>query len=161
MMRVAALGVFSFLGIIVFVVAFIVSIIRKKSKKIPLIGFAACLVICAVALSNIPTQDQIVNYNVVNSSDYVRDGKQCISYRVAIDSKATETQMRAVYDKVTDDSYYLHTVFFYETEDDIERGLGFTLAELEELEKGGKPVFSLTSYSRADLDSLREKVSEK
>ncbi len=74
-------------------------------------------------------------YSVVSSSDYVRDGRLCVGYRVAVDADLTEAELNLVFDAVTDDDYYLHTVWFYS---DAERaGVDvFDVAMFEEVAEG-------------------------
>lgn len=63
-----------------------------------------------------------MQYKVVNTSDYVRDGQKCKAYRVVIDKDATDAQMLEVFFKLNKDGYYQHTVWFYGSEQEVEEG---------------------------------------
>ncbi len=56
-----------------------------------------------------------VDWEIVSRQSYVRDGKQCIGYRVYIDARdAKNSVYNAIYREITkDDGKYLHTVWFY------------------------------------------------
>ena len=57
------------------------------------------------------------DWDIVSTSDYIRDGQKCIGYRVYITpSYATNESMKDIFTYLTkQDSYYLHTVWFYHT----------------------------------------------
>ncbi len=55
-----------------------------------------------------------VDWEIISSQSYVRDGQQCMGYRVYINADdANNSAYRAIFQEVTDDGKYLHTVWFY------------------------------------------------
>ena len=105
-------------------------------KKKLLIGVAVVVLLVSFlgGGSNAP------DYAVESKSPYVRDSKECMAYRVIVDSQISEEDMRLVYDEVTEDEYYLHTVWFYATEAEAEGP--YTIGQLEEIEEGADPAFT-------------------
>lgn len=80
-----------------------------------------------------------VDYETVSTSEYARDGKKCIGYRVYVpDKDATDEQLLDIYSKVTNDAYYLHTVWIYFDRKEAEGGLAS--ATIEETSKGVTPT---------------------
>lgn len=81
-----------------------------------------------------------IDWEQVNTSEYVRDGKKCIAYRVYVEDKeATDAQLLDVYKSViSKDSYYLHTVWIYFDRNEAEGGLAS--ATIEETQKGTMPT---------------------
>ena len=57
------------------------------------------------------------DWDIVSTSDYIRDGQKCIGYRIYITSSyATNESMKDIFTYLTkQDNYYLHTVWFYHT----------------------------------------------
>jgi len=53
------------------------------------------------------------NYSLVDKQKYVRDGKLCMGYYVAINPKATNEELYKVFYHVCNDKYFLHTVWFF------------------------------------------------
>lgn len=56
-------------------------------------------------------------WDIVSTSNYVRNGQKCIGYRVYIsNSYATDESMKDIFTYLTkQDGYYLHTVWYYHT----------------------------------------------
>lgn len=80
-----------------------------------------------------------LDYTIVDSSDYVRDGQICKAYRIVVDKNATESQLKNIYHKVSDsDGSYLHTIWFYSDAAIAGNDL-YDVAMLEELTKGEEP----------------------
>lgn len=82
-----------------------------------------------------------IEYTKTDSTqDYVRDGKECIGYYVAVSPDATEDQLKQAFKEITEgDGYYLHTVYFCS---DVSKanGTGFDVAMVEEESEGADPV---------------------
>lgn len=78
-------------------------------------------------------------FEVISSSAYVRDGKECIAYRATIGEQETnDKRILEAFEKITEnDEYYLHTVFFYTTK---EAATGaFDRYKVEEISQYKKP----------------------
>ena len=91
----------------------------NKTKKICLIifivaaaGFVAFFIIKSISGGKKKPE---LSFEVVSSSEYARDGKKCKAYRVYVESKPSAKEAREIFEYVTDDSYYLHTVWFFRT----------------------------------------------
>ena len=86
-------------------------------------------------------QDEKIEYTKTDATQaYVRDGKECIGYYVAVSPDATEDQLKQAFKEVTEgDGYYLHTVYFCS---DVSKanGTGFDVAMVEEESEGADPV---------------------
>lgn len=107
-----------------------------------------------------PSAPDIPVYQSIDSSEYIRDNKKCIGYRVEIGDGATEEEMREVYeDVIAGDSYYLHTVWFYGLSSDVVNVGSYTVGMLEEVSPGASPVFSLPTYSQDLIESMRARAS--
>lgn len=129
---------------------------KKGSKKKLLLIAAAVVIIGAAALSgnsgnktNTGTgsaETETVNapeYENVSNDEYVRDGKQCVSYRVSVSSDLTDDELTAVFNDVCNgDDYYLHTVYFYSNSDIANGGDAYDVAMLEETAAGSDPVIT-------------------
>ncbi len=78
------------------------------------------------------------NVEYVLSDDtqlYIRDGRECIAYRVIIEDKVSEKELIEVFDVITDsDGYYLHTMWVYSNEEELRNQI-WTVASLEEYDK--------------------------
>ncbi len=58
--------------------------------------------------------DADIAWEIISTQDYVRDNKECIGYRIYINTdKASEQQYRSIFQEITDDGKYLHTIWFY------------------------------------------------
>lgn len=93
---------------------------NARGKKI-LIGiviiFIVFLGICYIADSARNNKIKNAGWKVVSDSHYTRDGKSCIGYRVYLPEDLwSDEDIRTVYHFVTDDDYYMHTVWFYRSE---------------------------------------------
>lgn len=103
---------------------------------IPLFMFSACGSAGSASAPAVPS------YTTGESSEYVRDGEKCISYRVCAGTDLSEDDLLAVYNDVTNgDGYYLHTVWFYSSSDCIG---AYDVAQVEELESGADPVVTFS-----------------
>lgn len=60
-----------------------------------------------------PTVRKGEGWKIISQQSYVRDGKKCMGYRVFIDHRADSSERKEIFNAVTNDSYYLHTVWFY------------------------------------------------
>lgn len=69
-------------------------------------------------------------WEVVSTQSYVRDGKECMGYRVYVSSNCPATKYE-IFEAVTNDSYYKHTVWFYHSKSDAD-GSGLSYDSIEE-----------------------------
>jgi len=61
-----------------------------------------------------PIADEDIKWEIVSTQDYIRDNKECIGYRIYINTeKASELQYRSIFEEITEDGKYLHTIWFY------------------------------------------------
>lgn len=75
------------------------------------------LIISFIADSARNNKIKNAGWKVVSDSHYTRDGKSCIGYRVYLPEDLwSDEDIRTVYHFVTDDDYYMHTVWFYRSE---------------------------------------------
>lgn len=126
---------------------------KKGSKKKLLLIAAAVVIIGAAALSgnsgnkantgSAETETvKTPEYENVSNSEYVRDGKKCIAYRVSVSSDPTDDELTAVFNDVCNDDYYLHTVWFYSSSELASGGNSYDVAMLEETAAGSDPVIT-------------------
>lgn len=111
--------------------------------------------------TNEPTKPvSVPEYNLIDSDEYVQGGRKGVGYRIAIGDGATEEEMRAVFsDLCSNDSYVLHTVWFYGLASDVETIGSFSVGMLEETSIGSEPQFTPCTYSKELIDSLREQAN--
>lgn len=87
---------------------------------------------------------QAVDFHIVSQSEYIRDGKECILYRVYADKDGlTEAELIASFRaliKEQHDGYYLHDVLVYSRPEYADGSEAFDVANVEELVQGAKPV---------------------
>lgn len=85
-------------------------------------------------------QEEKIEYTKADTTQaYVRDGKECVGYYVAVSPDATEDQLKQAFKEITEgDGYYLHTVYFCS---DVSKadGTGFDVAMVEEESEGANP----------------------
>lgn len=82
----------------------------------------------------------VPEYTNVSSDTYVRDGKECVSYRVAVADDLSDDDLKTIFEDIThNDDYYLHTVYFYSSEDIAKGGDAYDVAMLEETNAGSDP----------------------
>lgn len=113
------------------------------------------------AASAEPSGATVPDYSLISSDKYVRDGKDCIGYRVEIGDGATPEDMGAVFSELSAaDSYYLHTVWFYGLASDVEAVGAYTVGMLEEETPGADPVFTPAAYDAETIAALRERAGE-
>lgn len=121
----------------------------------------------SVAVEPTPTPEaapspevELPEYSVISSSEYMRDGKDCIGYRVEIADGTSKDDMRNVFKAVTkDDKYFLHTVWFYGLASDVDTVGAYTVGMLEEETVDDRarktPVFTESAVVGETLDKLR------
>lgn len=65
-----------------------------------------------------PIADEDIQWEIISTQDYIRENKECIGYRVYINTnKASDLQYRSIFKEITDkDGKYLHTIWFYFSE---------------------------------------------
>ena len=91
-------------------------------------------------------------YKEEDTSGYIRDGKKCIGYRVIVDENATDEELLSVFRELTHyDGYYLHTVWFYRSQKEIDDFGFFTVALLDEVAVGDIVI---------DRDNFKETYEE-
>lgn len=111
--------------------------------------------------STAETPPAVPEYDLINSDEYVQNGKSGIGYRVAIGDDATEEEMRAVFSALcSGDSYALHTVWYYGLASDVETVGAFSVGMLEEVAPGGYPEFTPCTYGEELIASLRGQGSD-
>lgn len=86
-----------------------------------------------------------------SSSEYARNGKKCIAYRVYIDTTDfTEDDLQAAYKAFIaekNDKYYLHTVMVYSSKDIADGSEAWDVASLEEVVEGEEPEITYSQIS--------------
>lgn len=131
---------------------------KTGSKKKFIIGAAVVIILAAAAIngggksgsapgpgsaSEVSTEADaatIPEYTNVSNDEYARDGKACVSYRVAVSADLDDDALLSVFNDVcADDGYYLHTVFYYSNVDAADGGDAYDVAVLEETEPGSAP----------------------
>ena len=61
-----------------------------------------------------PIADEEIEWEIISTQDYIRNNKECLGYRVYINTdRASDMQYRSIFDEITNDGKYLHTVWFY------------------------------------------------
>lgn len=128
----------------------------SKGKKIGII--VAVVVVVVLAISAIvyqisppdstgksTPQAEPIEYTKSDAmQSYVRDGEECMGYRVAVSSAATEDQLLSVFGEVVaGDGYPMHTVWFYSSVDKAQGGDQYDVAMVEEESAGGDPVVTM------------------
>lgn len=114
----------------------------NKTIKIGLIVFgvvAVILIAYSIIKNNTYETDKpSIEYEVISSQEYARNGKKCMAYRVYVPSKPSNDDARGIFERVTKDSYYLHTVWFYRSKS---KASGSDAADwtMEEVSKGVIP----------------------
>ena len=97
------------------------------------------------------TEEAIVEVNkftVVSQSEYARDGKKCILYRVYPENtdNLTESDLLNSYNALMDelnDGYYLHEVMVYSVPENADGSDIWDIADIEETEQGKAPNITL------------------
>lgn len=92
-----------------------------------------------VSTNSSDIEDDTIKFDVVNTGEYIRDGKKCLNFRVMVDKNYSDKKIIAIYYGLTQDDYYLHTVWFYDLESDRENLGVYNVAKMEETEKGVIP----------------------
>lgn len=113
----------------------------KKKPKTWVIVLVVILVCCLIAAVTGDDEDEAgaITYTVVSTTEYARDGQECIGYRVAADTDITDDDILAIFEAVADDDYYLHTVWIYSSEELAEGGDAYDVAMAEETAEGETP----------------------
>ena len=85
-----------------------------------LIGILAVVIIGSVISGNMTMNEVALHaengdWEIVSDDLYIRDGKECIGYRVYVNAKYGNTDVyKNIFSYITeDDGYYLHTVWIY------------------------------------------------
>lgn len=84
----------------------------------------------------------VPDYKVGSTQEYARDGKKCMGYRVAVDSQLSDDELKAIFDDITADDYYLHIVWFFS---DVEKASGadpYDIAMMEETDESSEPILT-------------------
>ena len=127
-----------------------------KGKKIGIavaVVFVAVITVSAVTYQIAPPEPSATNaqqsvaveYTKTDASQsYVRNGEECMGYRVVVPSGATKDQLIEVFrEVVAGDGYALHTVWFYSDADKASGGDQYDVAMIEEESANGDPVVSM------------------
>lgn len=118
-------------------------------------AIAACLSACGNSEPTEATETTVPPHKLVENQLYARDEKECMAYRVVIADGSTEDDMQVVFKSITNgDGYYLHTVWYYGLESDVDKSLGYTVGMIDETEKN-VTEFSKPSLSAEDIEFLR------
>ncbi len=116
---------------------------KKLSRTQIIIIVVVVIVICILGyFYNLGTQEELpeeLEYQVVSSDTYAREGQECMSYRVAVPAEYSDDQLLAVFDEVTDDDYYLHIIWFYSDPSGADGSMPYDVAMLEQTSKGETP----------------------
>jgi hypothetical protein len=74
-----------------------------------------CIISDKKAMRDVTAHLENGDWEIVSTQDYVRDGRECIGYRIYVDRDyASDQVFRHIFSYVTDDDgYYLHTVWIY------------------------------------------------
>lgn len=87
--------------------------------------------------TDIPTAEpaiepEIPEYLLGDNSEYARDGVKGLAYRVAVDPQLSENELMAIYRKLIEgDGYGNHTVFFYSSEEALNAGMEYDVAQIQ------------------------------
>lgn len=93
---------------------------EKKGKKIALIVILVISIMCFISHCSSKTRIESIknaDWKVVSTQSYVRDGQECMGYRIYLpEGLWDDSVMKVIYGIVTEDDYYMHTVWFYRLE---------------------------------------------
>ena len=105
--------------------------LRKHGKlRLAIIVAAVVAVICVIGAFS---PSKLPDFQQGQRTPYVKLEQQGMAYRVAIDPKASDAQLRAVFNKLTQgDGYKLHTVFFFSSLQIMDEGWGYDVALLSD-----------------------------
>ena len=103
--------------------------IDKRTKKIVIFGLILITALAIIFFAKTTSKKKntkkstasksiTVDYEVVSKQEYARDGQKCMAYRVYVSSKPSYSEFQTIFSKVTNDGYYLHTVWFYTSKSD-------------------------------------------
>lgn len=106
--------------------------------------------------------DTGITYDVINSNIYIRDEKECIGYRVVVNSDIAMTSLFKVFVETTyEDGYYLHTVWFFNDISEIEQATGYTIAMIEEINENGNLNTEYNNeYQAKAINAIRNQEAE-
>jgi len=140
--------------------------IKPKKSVFKKCFFGVLIVVMFINISACGGKDNIETkvpeYKIESTTIYIRDGKECMGYSVVASDDTLENDLILIYnDIVKKDDYYLHTIWFSGKESDIEQGLPFTLAMMDETEKGKIPKIQKSELSLEQITKLRELINKK
>lgn len=123
--------------------------VKKKSGCLSkfLIGIVVLVILSMFGGSEENDTLKVPDYNNVSNSEYSRDGKKCISYRVSISPDVSDDELTAVFNEVCKDDYYLHTVFFYSSDEKADGSDTYDVAMLEENTPDSSPIITRATVS--------------
>ncbi|MBQ8924057.1 MAG: hypothetical protein IJ053_04610 [Lachnospiraceae bacterium] len=114
--------------------------LKKQFKKIKITALVCLLALIAYGIiMEHRSNRKDVSYSVISTQSYVRDGKECMGYRVYVAKKPTSSEARTIFGKVTNDKYYLHTVWFY-TDRNAAKGNDVANWTMEQTSQGSIPT---------------------
>lgn len=121
---------------------------KKSVKRTAIICMVIVAIVAVVAIVVMLTKKggsksngtkPSVTYQVISQQEYARDGKKCMGYRVFVSGRPSYSDAKAIFEEVTDDSYYLHTVWLFLSKNDAS-GSGTANWTMEEVTKGVTPT---------------------
>ena len=121
---------------------------KKSVKRTAIICMVIVAIVAVVAIvvmimkkggSKSGDGKSTISYEVVSSQEYVRDGKKCMAYRVYVPSMPSYSDAKRIFETVTKDDYYLHTIWFYVSKSKA-AGTGSANWTMEETVKGVTPT---------------------
>lgn len=87
-----------------------------------------------------PIADEDIKWEIISTQDYVRHNKKCLGYRVYINTRrASNAQYSSIFEEITDDNKYLHTVWFYFSKSAAD-GSGQADITMEQVAEGITPI---------------------
>lgn len=102
--------------------------IAKRNLRwfvIGLIGIGIMIIVASPSSNSNVSKD---DYEIVSTQSYIRDGQECMGYRVYVKESCKEYESIAY--EVTKDGYYQHTVWFYHSKKDAD-GSGIAFKTIE------------------------------
>lgn len=116
---------------------------KKIFKKLDII-FKISIVLVVIVIvfaifSNSKTKGD--GWEVISTSEYVRNNKKCMGYRVYLSESKTSEEKQEIFEEITNhSSYYLHTVWFYSTKSGASGSGSYDMGMMEQTYKGEKPI---------------------
>ncbi len=116
---------------------------EKAGKLLKAIFLTALALIVLVILLSIfnGSSTKGDGWEVISTSEYVRNNKKCMGYRVYLSESKTSEEKQKIFEEITNhSSYYLHTVWFYSTKSGASGSGSYDMGMMEQTYKGEKPI---------------------